>query len=108
MIMYLVGNTGLLTGGFWVIAHQTKAIDHSGRPRGLRHEPSSPARTLRSWVRIPYEAWMSACVYSEFVLFCVQAEALRRADPPSKVSYLLWESQVTEKAAKVQQRPAEL
>jgi hypothetical protein len=38
-------------------------------PRGLRHEPSSPSRTLRSWVRIPLEAWISVCVY--FVLFCV-------------------------------------
>jgi hypothetical protein len=34
------------------------------RPRDLRHETSSPARTLGSWVRIPFEAWMSVCVYS--------------------------------------------
>jgi hypothetical protein len=40
-------------------------------PRGLRHEPSSPARTLESWVRIQFEAWMSVCVYSVFVLFCM-------------------------------------
>jgi hypothetical protein len=40
-------------------------------PRGLRHELSSLARTLGSWVRIPLEAWMSVCVYSVFVLFCV-------------------------------------
>jgi hypothetical protein len=40
-------------------------------PRGLRHEPSSPTRTLGSWVRIPLEAWMSVCVYFVFVLFCV-------------------------------------
>jgi hypothetical protein len=37
-------------------------------PRGLRHELSSLALTLGSWVRIPLEAWMSVCVYSEFVL----------------------------------------
>jgi hypothetical protein len=37
-------------------------------PRGLRHELSSLARTLGSWVRIPLEAWMSVCVYSVFVL----------------------------------------
>jgi hypothetical protein len=37
-------------------------------PRGLRHEPSSLARTLGSWVRIPLEVWMSVCVYSVFVL----------------------------------------
>jgi hypothetical protein len=40
-------------------------------PRGLRHEPSSPARTLGSWARIPFKAWMFVCVYSVFVLFCV-------------------------------------
>jgi hypothetical protein len=37
-------------------------------PRGLRHELSSLARTLGSWVRIPLEAWMSVYVYSAFVL----------------------------------------
>jgi hypothetical protein len=31
-------------------------------PRGLRHELSSLARTLRSRVRIPLNAWMSVCV----------------------------------------------
>jgi hypothetical protein len=49
----------------------------SGRsqwPRGLRHEPVSPARTLGSWVRIPLEAWMSVCVYSMFVLSCVGSD----------------------------------
>jgi hypothetical protein len=29
---------------------------------------------------------MSVCIYSVFVLSCVQVEALRRADPPSKES----------------------
>jgi hypothetical protein len=43
----------------------------SQRPRGLRHEPSSSARTLGSWVQIPLKAWMSACIYSVFVLSCV-------------------------------------
>jgi hypothetical protein len=36
--------------------------------RGLRHEPSSPARILGSWVRISLEAWMFVYVYS--VLCC--------------------------------------
>jgi hypothetical protein len=36
-------------------------------PRDLRHEPSSPARTLGSWVLIPLKAWIF--VY-EFIL-CV-------------------------------------
>jgi hypothetical protein len=31
---------------------------------GLRHEPSSPSRILGSWVWIPLEAWISACVCS--------------------------------------------
>jgi hypothetical protein len=51
-------------------------------PSGLRHEPSFPARTLESWVRIPLEPWISVCVYSVFVLSCVQVAALRRADLP--------------------------
>jgi hypothetical protein len=40
-------------------------------PRGLRHEMSSPAQTLGSWVRIPLEALMSVRVSSVFVLSCV-------------------------------------
>jgi hypothetical protein len=43
----------------------------SQRSLGLRHEPSSPARKLESWVPIPLEAWLSVCVYSMFVLFYV-------------------------------------
>jgi hypothetical protein len=39
--------------------------------RGLRHELSSLARILGSWVRIPLKAWMSVCVYSVFVLPCI-------------------------------------
>jgi hypothetical protein len=58
-------------------------------PRGLRHELSSPARTLGSWVRISLEAWMSVCVYSMFVLPCVQVADLRRAYHSSKESYRL-------------------
>jgi hypothetical protein len=56
-------------------------------PRGLRHELSSPAQTLGSWVRIPLEAWMSVCIYTVFVLSCVQVAG---ADPPSKESYRLY------------------
>jgi hypothetical protein len=59
----------------------------SQRPRGLMLELSSLARTLESWVWIPLEAWMSVCICSVFVLFCVQVAALRRADPPFKESY---------------------
>jgi hypothetical protein len=57
--------------------------------RGLRHELSSLARTLGSWVRIPLKAWMSVCVYSVFVLSFVQVVAFRRANHSSKESYRL-------------------
>jgi hypothetical protein len=40
---------------------------------------------------------MSVCVYSVFVLSCVQVAVLWRADPPSKESYRLWKDQETEK-----------
>jgi hypothetical protein len=40
-------------------------------PRGLRHELSSLARTLGSWVRIPLKRWTFVRVYSVFVLLCV-------------------------------------
>jgi hypothetical protein len=35
------------------------------------------------------KAWMSLCVYSVFVLSCVQVAALRQADPRSKEYYRL-------------------
>jgi hypothetical protein len=73
-------------------------------PRGLRHELSSPAQTLGSWVRTPLEAWMSACVYSVFVLFCMQVAALRRADPGPRNPTDCVKDQETEKATNVQQR----
>jgi hypothetical protein len=57
--------------------------------RGIRHELSSPARTIGSWFRIPLAVWMSLCVYSVFVLFCLYVATLRRADPSSKESYRL-------------------
>jgi hypothetical protein len=56
---------------------------------GLRQELSSLTRMLRSCVRILLKAWMSVCVYSLFVLFCVQIADLRLADPQSKESYRL-------------------
>jgi hypothetical protein len=48
------------------------------------------------------------CVYSVFVLSCVQVAALRRADHPSKESYRLCkEDYETEEEARVQQRAVE-
>jgi hypothetical protein len=63
------------------------SVCRSQWPRGLRHELSSSAQTLGSWVRIALEARMSMCFYSAFVLSCVQVSALRRAHPPFKESY---------------------
>jgi hypothetical protein len=40
-------------------------------PRDLRHDMSSPAQTLGSWVPITLDAWGSICFYSAFVLSCV-------------------------------------
>jgi hypothetical protein len=48
-----------------------KLLCRSQWPPCLRHELSSLARTLGSWDQIPVKAWMSVCVYSVFVLFCV-------------------------------------
>jgi hypothetical protein len=50
------------------IIETRRPLIRSQRPRGLRHEMSSSAWTLGSWVRIPLEAWMFACVYSVSVL----------------------------------------
>jgi hypothetical protein len=58
--------------------------------RGLRHEPSSPARTLGSRVRVPLQAWMFVCAFILcWLVFRVYVAALRRAHPPSKESYRL-------------------
>jgi hypothetical protein len=60
-------------------------IGRSQWPRGIRHELSSPARTLGSWIRIPLKARMSAFI----LCFCfpLLVGALRRAVSPSKESY---------------------
>jgi hypothetical protein len=75
------------TGGN--VIYEKLRMNRSQWPRSLRHEPSSPDRILGSWVRIPLEEWMSVCIYSVFVLLCVQVEALRRADPLSEESWRL-------------------
>jgi hypothetical protein len=87
---YCAAWPGIVLQGMGTYSYEYRVViaGHNGRVV-LRHEPSSPARTLRSWVRIPLETWMSVCVYPVFVLFCVQVAALQRADPPSKESYRL-------------------
>jgi hypothetical protein len=48
---------------------------------------------------------MFMCVYSVFVLSCVHAAALRRADPPSKEPYRLFKNDYkTEEAAKASKK----
>jgi hypothetical protein len=74
-------------------------------PRGLRHELSSLAPTLGSWIRIPLNAWMSVCAFILCVLFCVQVAALRWADHSSKESSRLCKKDYeTEEEARAQQR----
>jgi hypothetical protein len=85
------------------------SIGRSQRPRGLKHELSSLARMLGSWVRIPLKAWMFECAFILFVLSCVYVAALRRADPPSKESYRLCKKdyETEEEEARAQQRAVE-
>jgi hypothetical protein len=53
----------------WHIKRKQHFICRSRWPRGLRHELSSLARTLRSWVLIPLKIWMSVlCAY--FLCLC--------------------------------------
>jgi hypothetical protein len=40
-------------------------------PRGVRHEMSSPAQKLVSFLRIPLKTWVSVCVNFVFVSSCV-------------------------------------
>jgi hypothetical protein len=40
-------------------------------PHCLRHELSSPAQALGSWVRIPIETWISVCICYLRVVLCV-------------------------------------
>jgi hypothetical protein len=84
-----VNASRFMWSSFHDIFNSSLIISRSQWLCGLRHELSSLAQTLGSWVRIPLEAWMHVCVYSVFLLFCVQVAAFRQADPPSKESYRL-------------------
>jgi hypothetical protein len=93
---YLAYNIFLYIQHFNEIRAQYKEIEiqdtqhQYGRPqwsRSLRHEMSSTAQTLRSWVLIPLRAWTFAFI---LCLCCpVYVAVLRRADPSSKESYRL-------------------
>jgi hypothetical protein len=55
---------------FNLCSHNDVTAKHSGL-RGLRHELSSLAQTLGSWVRIPLKAWMSVCAFILFLCYSV-------------------------------------
>jgi hypothetical protein len=76
--------------------------------RGLRHEPSSLPRTLRSWVRIPLKAWMSVCAFILCLCCPVCADSdLATGWSQSKESYQLCKRLRNWIAAKFQQRAVE-
>lgn len=57
-----------------IIKHFNVSIDYCCRlqwPRSLRREMCSPFRRLESWVRVPFEAWVSVYVYYVCVGLCV-------------------------------------
>jgi hypothetical protein len=57
---------------------------------------SSPAKTLGSWVRIPCETWMFACVYSAFMLYCVISGLATGSSPIQGVLPDDYENQISE------------
>jgi hypothetical protein len=91
-----------------VLLYDTESIRRSQWPRGLRHELSSPARTLGSWVRIPPKARMSACVYSVSALSVRKKRPYNGLTPRSKESYRRCKKiKKLKKAVKVQHRALE-
>jgi hypothetical protein len=80
-------NFGDSQHGFWC---NKWTASRSQRPHGLRNEMSSLARTLGSWFRIPLKACMFVCAFIFCLRFVCVGSTLRRADPPSKESYLLY------------------
>jgi hypothetical protein len=63
----------------------------------------SPVRRLEPWVRVPFESWVSVCVYYVCVDLCVGA-AMRLADPRPRRPTDCAQDQESEKAAKAQQK----
>jgi hypothetical protein len=71
------------------------------KPRGLRHELSSPARTLGSLFRIPFDAWM--CV----LLFCLCCPVCRQRSCNWLIFFPRSPTYDTEKAARAQHKAVE-
>jgi hypothetical protein len=76
----------LLWRQLWIYRISSLGVCWSQWPRGLGHEPSSPALTLGSWVRIPLKVWMCARLFC--VVLCV-GSGLATGWSPSKESYRL-------------------
>jgi hypothetical protein len=96
--------------GRWIEGKQEIGEDKDRIPiavAALRHELSS----LERWDRgFEFHSIMDicVCVYSVFVLSCVQVAALKRADHSPKESYRLCKNDYeTEEEAKTQQRTVE-
>jgi hypothetical protein len=69
---------------------------HSGRSV-LSFEQPSLAKAMRSWVRIPFQAWIYVCVCWVFVLSYKQSQGMRLADLLIKGHYLVcigWTTQI--------------
>jgi hypothetical protein len=74
-----------------------KNLSRSQWQCGLRYEMSSLAQTLGSFVRIPLKVWMFVCVYSVFVLTCVDSGLATGWTPvqgvlPTKNKKLKWKA----------------
>jgi hypothetical protein len=77
-------------------------IHQSQRPRSIRYELSSLARTLGSWVRIPLEAWISVCVHCVYVVLCVVSGLEKGWSPAQGVLPTVYRNKKLKKAAKAQ------
>jgi hypothetical protein len=69
--LYLLYPATHSEAGHWESVGQWDPHSRLRRPRRLRYELSSPARTFGSWFQIPLKAWMSVSVYSVCVVLCV-------------------------------------
>jgi hypothetical protein len=58
VLFVLTGATYFIHIFYFYMQHSSMIADHSGR-----HELSSLARSLGSWVRISLKAWMSVCAF---------------------------------------------
>jgi hypothetical protein len=75
-----------------VLKTYTLILCRSHQPRDLRHELSSLARTLGSWVRMALKAWMFGvcmCLFCVCVVLCL-GRGFATSWSPVQESYHLW------------------